>query len=113
MLHFFKGAAAAFAHGVALAGGADGDAGRVRGRFVPSQPRGHRFGRKTISRSGVLVVKHHQRIHLRQRPQLGAQGDAVGRGTLVAPVVDGGFNVGDVEGSVHENICIKTQCMPS
>jgi hypothetical protein len=97
MLHFFKGAAAAFAKSVTLAGGANGDAGGVWRGVVPNQPRGHGFGGETVGRDCVLVVKHHQRVHLCQRPQLGAQGDAVGRGALVAPVVDGGFNVGDVD----------------
>ena len=107
MLHFFKSTATAFAVRISLAGGADGDARRVGRGVVPGQPRGHRFGRKTISRSGVLVVKHHQRIHLRQRPQLGAQGDAVRRGAFVPPVVDGGFNVCDVESGVHVKYMYK------
>ncbi len=50
----------------------------------------------------VFVVIHHQRVDLGQRAQLGCEGDAVGRGLLLAPVVDGGLDVGDVNGS-HED----------
>jgi hypothetical protein len=78
VLHFFKGAAAAFAESVALAGGTDGDARGVWRRLVPSQPSGHRFGRKTFAGSLVLVVVHHQRVHRGQCPQLSAQRDAIG-----------------------------------
>ena len=96
MLHFFKSATAAFAVRIALAGGADGDAGRVGCGVVPSQPCGHGFGREAVCSSGVLAVEDHQGIHLSQRPQLWAQGDAIGRRAALAPVVDGGFYVGDV-----------------
>ena len=107
MLHFFKSATTAFAVRIALAGGADGDAGCVRGRFVPGQPRGHRFGWKTFAGSCILTVIHHQRVHRCQRPQLRAQGDAVRRGAFVPPVVDGGFNVCDVESGVHVKYMYK------
>ena len=102
VLHFFKGAAAAFAESIALAGGTNGDAGRVWRGVVPSQPSGHRFGRETFAGCLDLMVIDHQGVHRGQRPQLSAQGDAVGRGAALAPVVDGGFDVGDVDGSVHE-----------
>ena len=113
VLHFFKGAAAAFAQLVALAGGADGDAGRVGRGAVPGQPSGHGFGGKAVFSGGVLAVVGHQRVHLGQRPQLGAQRHTIGGRAALAPVVDGGFNVGDVDGGGHgakvKKICIKTQ----
>lgn len=101
VLHFFKGAAAAFAKRVALAGGTDSDARCVWRGVVPSQPRGHGFGWKTFAGSLVLVMIDHQSVHRCQCPQLCAQRDAIGRGAALAPVVDGGFDVSDVDGSVH------------
>jgi hypothetical protein len=50
----------------------------------------------------VLMVEHHERVDLGQRAQLGRQRDAVGRGTLLAPMVDGGLDVGDVNGGHEE-----------
>ena len=96
MLHFFKGASAAFAVRIALAGGADGDAGRVWRGVVPGQPSIHGFEREAVRSGGDLAVEDHQGIHLSQRPQFWAQGDAIGRRTALAPVVDGSFYVGDV-----------------
>lgn len=101
VLHLFKSAAAAFAKRVTLAGGADSDARCVRRGVVPSQPRSHGFGWKTFTRSRVLVVIDHQRVNRCQCPQLCAQGNAIGRRALFAPVVDGGFDVGDMDGGVH------------
>jgi hypothetical protein len=118
VLYFFKGAATAFAIGIALAGGADGDTGCVRRGVVPSQPRGHRFGRKTLASSLNLMVIDHQGVHRCQCPQLCAQSDAIGRGAALAPVVDGGFNVdnidsGGVDGSIQVKVtqlsCINNQ----
>jgi hypothetical protein len=43
--------------------------------------------------------RHHQRIHLGQRLDLGCQQHAVGRWSAASPVIDGGFDVGDVDGS--------------
>lgn len=88
-LHFFKGAAAAFAQSIALAGGANGDARRVWRGVVPGQPRRHRFGRKAFAGCLNLMVIDHQGVHRRQRPQLSAHGDAIRRRTAFAPVVDG------------------------
>ncbi len=96
VLHFFKSAAATFAVRIALAGGADGDAGRVWRGVVPGQPCSHGYGREAVCSGGVLAIEDHQGIHLSQRPQLWAQGDAIGRRTALAPVVDGRFYVGDV-----------------
>ena len=107
VLHFFKGAAAAFAHLVALTGGADGDAGRVGRGLVPGQPGGHGFGRETVCRGCILVMVGHQGIHPCQGPQFGAQGHAIGRRAALSPVVDGGFNVGDVDGGGHAG----TRCL--
>jgi hypothetical protein len=106
VLHFFKRTAAAFAKRITLAGGANSDAGCVWCGVVPSQPGSHRFGRETVAGSFNLTVIHHQRIHRGERPQLRAQRDTVGRGTALAPVVDGGFDVdnmdgGGVDGCVH------------
>ena len=122
VLHFFEGTAAAFAHFVALTGRADGDARCVWRGLVPCQPRRHGFGRETVSRCRVLPVKHHQRIHLSQGPQLFAQGNAVIRRTFLAPKIDGCFNIGDVQSGVHGYIlkegkltktCIKNQLFSS
>ena len=107
VLHFFKSAATAFAHSVALTGGANGDAGRVGRGMVPSQPSSHGFGWEAVCSGGVLVVKDHQGINLGQCPQLRAQGDTIGRRAALAPVVDGGFYVGDVQGGVHGEITAK------
>ena len=96
VLHFCEGPAAAFAHFVALAGGANGDAGRVGCGVIPSQPRDHSFYRKTYARRRILAVKHHERIHRCQRPQLWAQRHAIGRGAAFTPIVDGSFDIGDV-----------------
>ena len=109
VLHFFKSAATAFAHFVALTGGANGDAGRVRRGVVPSQPRGHGFGREALASCRVLTVKHHQGIHRCQRPKLRAQRHAIGRWAAFAPVVDGGFDVGDVQGGFHGEITVKLE----
>ena len=49
VLHFFKGAAAAFAESIALTGGANGDAGRVWRGVVRSLKNGNRFGREKFA----------------------------------------------------------------
>ena len=107
VLHFFKGAAAAFAESIALAGGANGDTRCIWRGIVPSQPSGHRFGLKTFAGSLDLMVINHQGVHRCQCPQLGTQRDAIGGGALLAPVVDGGFDVGDVDGGVHVKSCVN------
>jgi hypothetical protein len=53
----------------------------------------------------VFVVKHHQRVDLGQRAQLGRKGDAIGRRLPLAPVVDGGLDVGDVDGGHEDGKC--------
>jgi hypothetical protein len=121
MLHFFKGSATAFTKSIALASGTNSDAGCVWRGVVPSQPSSHGFWGETFAGCRVMAVKHHERIHLSQRTQLGAQGHAVWGRAAFAPVVDGGFDVGDVEDGFHgyaaikigENICIKTQYLSS
>jgi hypothetical protein len=118
VLYFFKGAPTPFAESIALAGGANSDARRVRRGVVPRQPRGHGFGWKTFASSLNLMVIDHQGVHRCQCPQLCAQSDAIGRGAALAPVVDGGFNVdnidsGGVDGSIQVKVtqlsCINNQ----
>jgi hypothetical protein len=43
------------------------------------------------------MVKNHERVNLGQRTQLGRQCHAIGRGVFIAPVIDGGFDIGDVD----------------
>lgn len=96
-LHLFKGAATALAQRITLAGGADGNAGRVRRAGIPVQP-----SRPCRLRQGGLFHQHgmridHARIDLRQRPGVDRQRHPIGRGLALAPEVDGRFDVGDVD----------------
>jgi hypothetical protein len=95
-LHFFKAAATAFADLVALAGGANGNAGRVGGAVVPGFP--SLVGR--LGHGGVVgfvkMVEHHKGVYLGQCTGFGRQGDAIGRGLARAPKIDGRLDVGDV-----------------
>lgn len=98
-LHLFKSAATPFALGVPLAGGANGNAGRVGGGGIPLHPRRLRLGwhRKLVGLA--LVVVHHQRIHLGQGAGGRGQGHTVGRGFMRSPVVNSGFDVSNVYAS--------------
>jgi len=101
-LHLVKAAPAALALRVALAGRANGNAGGVGRGVVPGQPGIPGFGGKALFGSFVVVMEHHQGIHLGQGPQFGAQGDAIWRGRFFPPKVDRRFKVGDVNGSHRE-----------
>ena len=99
-LHFGKTAPAAFAFFVALAGGADGNAGRVGLGVVPGQPGlqggGGQLGRVNARRA----LPYQGAVHLGQGAHGRRQHAMVG-GLAGAPVVDGGFDVGDVDGDRH------------
>ena len=98
VLHLAESSAATFAQFIALAGRADRDAWRVGGRLVPDEPGRQRIGGKACFVGQILMMKNHQRIDLGQRTHLGRQRQAVRRGTPAAPVVDGRFDVGDMQG---------------
>ncbi|MOA63377.1 hypothetical protein D3C78_1890830 [compost metagenome] len=70
--------------------------------MVPVEPGSPGLGGKADLVDLVFVVEDHERVDLGQRAQLGRQRDAVGRGRLLAPVVDGGLDVGDVDGGHGE-----------
>lgn len=97
MLHLAKTTAAAFAKVVSLAGGTNRNAGRIWGAFVPNQPGCISLARHAALVSLVLVVKNQQCIHLGQGPQLWCQGNAIGRRRTLAPVVNGRFDVGNMD----------------
>jgi hypothetical protein len=95
-LHFFKGTATSLASLIALAGRANGNAGCVRSRLIPSLPRCQRFGRHAEFVCLSLVVVNEQGIHLGQGPCGGGQTHPVRRRLALPPEVDGGLYVGDV-----------------
>jgi len=96
-LHFVEAAATTLAFLVALAGGADGDAGRIGGRVVPGQPGCHGVRGKALNLHFGLMPEDHQRVHLGQGPYFGLQQHTIRGRVALSPVVDGGFDIGDVQ----------------
>ena len=97
-LHFFESATTTFAARIALAGGANGDAGRVGRACVPGLPRGQGLRCQRLFVDFLFMAEHHARIHLGQRARGRREHAAAVSGGLRAPVIDCSLDVGDVDG---------------
>ncbi len=109
MLYLFKGATAPFAVSVPLTGRANGNARRVGRLFVPSEPCGIGLWREAQSADLVFMVINHQGVHAGQGAQGRAQFDPVRAGAGLTPIIDGGFDIGDVD-ALHGS-CIIVACV--
>ena len=79
VLYLVKAASAAFAVGIALAGGANGNAGGVGCARIPTEPSVKRLARHGGIVALALVVVDHESVNRGQGAHFGACGDAVGR----------------------------------
>ena len=96
MLHLGKQPPAAFAKIIALAGGANRNAGRIWCAVVPSQPRIECFFWHGALAGHLLLVKNQERINFGQCSERGGKLNAIRRGAFDAPIIDRRFNIADV-----------------